>query len=92
LKEIKEECITANVVIEDFITFGNKLKTHQIYDLASFLEEEEKKKKTMMTMSETNDDPKMKDFTTAIRKITKMFSHDFKFKTIRTYNQSPRMS
>ncbi|KAL4119988.1 hypothetical protein QTP88_012738 [Uroleucon formosanum] len=42
LKEINEECVTANVYIEDFITFDNKLETHQTYNLVYFLEEEEK--------------------------------------------------
>lgn len=39
LKKINEECLTANVDIEYFITFDSKLETHQTYDSATFLEE-----------------------------------------------------
>jgi len=65
LKEINEECVTANVDIENFITFDSKLNTHQTYDSASFLEEEEKKE-DYDDNSEINDEPKTKDFKTAI--------------------------
>ncbi|VVC34596.1 Hypothetical protein CINCED_3A015074, partial [Cinara cedri] len=69
LKEINKECVTADVDIEDFITFDNKLKTHQTYELASFLEKEEKEEENNDDDdddSEINDEPKIKDFKTAI--------------------------
>ncbi|VVC44439.1 Hypothetical protein CINCED_3A022846 [Cinara cedri] len=64
LKETNEACVTADVGIEDFITFDNKLETHQTYDSASFLEE--KNNDDDDDDSETNDEPKIKDFKTAI--------------------------
>jgi len=69
LKEINEECVTANVDTENIITFDNKLETHQTYDSVSFLEEEEKEGENNDDDdddSETNDEPKIKDFKTAI--------------------------
>lgn len=67
LKEISEECVAADVDIEDFITFDNKLETHQTYDSASFLEEEkEEENNDDDDDSENNDEPKIKDFKTAI--------------------------
>ncbi|KAL4152706.1 hypothetical protein QTP88_000539 [Uroleucon formosanum] len=66
LNDINEECVIANVV-EDFITFDSKLETHQTYDSAIFLEEEEKEvENDDNDDSETNDEPKIKDFKTAI--------------------------
>ncbi|KAL4098198.1 hypothetical protein QTP88_022846 [Uroleucon formosanum] len=57
----------ANVDVEDFITFDSKLETHQTYDSAIFLKEEEKEvENDENDDSETNDEPKIKDFKTAI--------------------------
>ncbi|XP_025205101.1 tigger transposable element-derived protein 6-like [Metopolophium dirhodum] len=67
LKEMNEECVTANVDVEDFITFDSKLETHQTYDSVTFLEDEEKEEENDDNDdSETNDEPKIKDFKTAI--------------------------
>jgi len=67
LNDINEECVIANVDVEDFITFDSKLETHQTYDSAIFLEEEEKEvENDDNDDSETNDEPKIKDFKTAI--------------------------
>ncbi|KAL4126214.1 hypothetical protein QTP88_010440 [Uroleucon formosanum] len=67
LNDINEECVIANVDVEDFITFDRKLETHQTYDSAIFLEEEEKEvENDDNDDSEINDEPKIKDFKTAI--------------------------
>ncbi|KAL4132599.1 hypothetical protein QTP88_009723 [Uroleucon formosanum] len=67
LNDINEECVIANVDVEDFITFDSKLETHQIYDSAIFLKEEEKEvENDDNDDSETNDEPKIKDFKTEI--------------------------
>ncbi|CAI6369824.1 unnamed protein product, partial [Macrosiphum euphorbiae] len=67
LNDINEECVIANVDVEDFITFDSKLETHQTYDSAIFLEEEENEvENDDNDDSETNDEPKIKDFKTAI--------------------------
>lgn len=68
MKEINKECVTVNVDIEDFITFDNKLETHQTYNLVYFLEEEEKEEENNNdgNDSESNDGPKIKDFKTSI--------------------------
>jgi len=56
-----------NVDVEDFIIFDSKLETHQTYDSAIFLEEEEKEvENDDNDDSETKDEPKIKDFKTAI--------------------------
>ncbi|XP_060867637.1 tigger transposable element-derived protein 4-like [Metopolophium dirhodum] len=52
LKDINEECIIANVNVEDFITFDK--------------EEEKEVENDDNDDSETNDEPKIKDFKTAI--------------------------